>query len=82
MEMTSTKNSLFAQLNDKRLIFSDNVFSVPIGHMCLEKLRECKRNSQKKIKDLIIKSKKNVLKIEDGCLLSIERIKTLKEIVL
>ena len=46
----------------KRFFFSDDAFSLLIGHLRLKKLRQHKRDLQKRMKGLIVDSKNNMLK--------------------
>ena len=44
MQMTTVHKVQFGQLNDKHFYFSNDITSLPFGHLSLEEVRKKKKN--------------------------------------
>ena len=64
MKMASVSKVQFANLNDKRYYFSDEIVYLPFGHPLLSDLRELKK-SYPKIHTVIEEEKNKLLKMEN-----------------
>lgn len=54
----------FASLSDKRYYLSDGIVSFPFGHLCLDKVRKYKKDSEEKLRKLVREKQHHMLKME------------------
>ena len=81
MYMVTTGKSEFGQVNDKRYIFCDGIFSLPHGHKDLKSIAEFKESLLLTLQDLIRYHENNFLRFEQNILQGNERMAIINSVL-